>query len=108
MFFDATSFNQDIGSWTLNTSVNLSTMLTNCGMNTTNYSLTLMGWANDVFTRGVPINLTLGASDLTYDNTVRSTGLTFNDAVSARTFLVTAGIPPDGAGWTITGDSDVS
>ena len=108
MFFDATSFNQDIGSWTLNTSVNLSTMLTNCGMNTTNYSLTLMGWANDVFTRGVPINRTLGASDLTYDNTVRSTGLTFNDAVSARTFLVTAGTPPTGAGWTITGDSDVS
>jgi surface protein len=108
MFNGTTAFNQNLGDWNLNANVDLGSMLNSCGMNTANYSLTLMGWANDAFLRGVPINRSLGATGRTYNNTVRATGLTFNDAVSARTFLTTAGTPPTGAGWTISGDSDVS
>ena len=106
MFDGATSFNHSLENWELRLAgVNLAAMLNNCGMNTVNYSRTLIGLANYVHANeGTPSGLTLGASGMTYDNTVY-TGIGsghFTDAVSARDYLTTT------ATATITGDSNVS
>ena len=66
MFENATSFNQDLSVWPLRTSgVQMVSMLDNCGMNTENYSRTLIGWANRVYANGGPNSTTLGASGRT-------------------------------------------
>lgn len=100
MFSGATAFNQNIGAWSLRTAgVNMSSMLNGCGMNTENYSRTLIGWANSVDAAGnLPAAVTLGASGRTYNNTNYG-GTTYTDAVTARAYLVSAS--PDPA-WTIT------
>jgi hypothetical protein len=86
MFSAATSFNQDIGAWTLNAGVNMTSMLNSSGMDCNNYSATLIGWqANNPTVTG----RTLGASGRQYGT----------NAVAARTGLVTT------QGWTISGDS---
>jgi surface protein len=106
-FNEANSFAKNLGSWSLNTSVNLSSMLnvsnTTIGTNLQEwYSRTLIGWANDVFARGgVPSGRSLGATNRRYNNTAYTTGLQFNDAVSARAYLVNT------AGWTISGDAQI-
>jgi hypothetical protein len=61
-------------------------MLTNCGMDCTNYSATLIGWNNNPAT---PNGRSLGASGRTYET----------NAEAARTNLI------DVKGWTITGDA---
>jgi surface protein len=83
MFTNATSFNQNLGNWTLNSSVNMGFMLNNSGMNCSNYSATLIGWAaNNPSVTG----RTLGA-----------TGRTYNSAgATARSQLTTT------QNWTIT------
>ena len=106
MFRDATSFNQSLENWQLRLGgVNMTSMLDECGMNTVNYSRTLIGWANYVHANsGMPSGAALGALGMTYDNTVY-TGIGsghFTDAVTARAYLTST------ATWTITGDSDVS
>ncbi|RYM32322.1 BspA family leucine-rich repeat surface protein [Brumimicrobium glaciale] len=63
MFRKAVSFNQKIGSWTLNPNVNLLNMLTNSGLDCENYSLTLIDWNNNPNT---PSNLILGAGNMKY------------------------------------------
>ena len=102
MFSGATAFNQNIGSWILRTaSLNMSNMLSNCGMSTENYSRTLIGWANSISTRGnLPANIFLGAVGRTYNCINYVTGQTYNTAVAARTYLDT-GTP----NWTFSGDS---
>jgi hypothetical protein len=89
MFLDATAFNQPIGNWSLNPSVDLADMLDNCGMDCTHYSATLNGWSANPST---PNNRALDALGRRYE-----TG-----AVAARTNLDIT------KNWTITGDALVS
>jgi hypothetical protein len=88
MFSEATAFNQNIGSWNLNASVNLSNMLDNSGMDCSNYAATLIGWQANA---SCPTGRTLGASGLTYGTS----------ATAARDNLVLA-TGSGGKGWTIT------
>ena len=106
MFRGATAFNQDIGSWSLRTAgVDIANMLNSCGMNTENYSRTLIGWANSVDANGdLPSSRVLGATGRTYNATAYVSGQTYNDAVAARAYLT--GAAPDPA-WTINNDSQV-
>jgi hypothetical protein len=103
----ANSFAQSLGNWSLNSAAVLTTMLnvssSTIGTNLQEwYSRTLIGWANDVFARGgVPSNRSLGANNRRYNNIAYTTGLQFNDAVSARSYLVNS------AGWTISGDAQI-
>jgi hypothetical protein len=100
-FLNATSFNQDIGGWQLNTSLtNMTAMLNNCGMSEENYSRTLMGWANQVSLNDGPINVTLGALGRQYSDINYTTGGTFNNGVDARAYLISRG-------WAITGDTRI-
>jgi surface protein len=106
-FANANNFAQSLGDWKLNPNVTLTSTLnlsnTTIGTNLQEwYSRTLIGWANDVFARGgVPSGRSLGATNRRYNNTAYTTGLQFNDAVSARAYLVNT------AGWTITGDAQI-
>jgi surface protein len=85
MFRDATVFNQNLGQWNLNSSINLGLMFNNSGMDCTNYSETLIGWANNP---NVPAGRSLGASGRQFGT----------NAQTARDFLVNT------KGWTITDD----
>jgi Putative metal-binding motif/Secretion system C-terminal sorting domain/Mycoplasma protein of unknown function, DUF285 len=89
MFQNASSFNQSIGTWTLNAAVNLTTMLDNCGMDCTNYSATLIGWNNNPATNNGRF---LGASGRKFEA----------NAVAARTNLDIS------KSWTIIGDGLVA
>ncbi|TPD65910.1 BspA family leucine-rich repeat surface protein [Flavobacterium microcysteis] len=86
MFVQATAFNQNIGSWQLNPNADMTSMLDFSGMDCTNYSLTLQGWANNP---NIPTGRNLGASYKQYGT----------NAETARNFLINT------KGWTITGDS---
>jgi hypothetical protein len=104
MFSGASSFNRDIGAWSLRTAgVNMLNMLNGSGMSTENYSRTLIGWANYVSANSdAPANVTLGATGRTYNNTAYVSGQTYNDAAAARAYLT--GSPPT---WTITDGGQV-
>lgn len=84
-FVSASSFNQNLGNWNLNAAVNLGSMLNTNGMDCTNYSATLIGWAANPST---PSGRSLGATGRRYGT----------NAASARTTLTAT------LGWTITGD----
>ncbi|MBE0638760.1 MAG: BspA family leucine-rich repeat surface protein, partial [Bacteroidales bacterium] len=86
MFSGASAFNQNIGSWTFNSTVNLTNMLDNCGMDCSIYSATLTGWYANPST---PNGLSLGADGRQYNCS----------AYAARTILT--GVK----GWSINGDS---
>ncbi|OJX53193.1 MAG: hypothetical protein BGO88_15685, partial [Flavobacterium sp. 38-13] len=86
LFEGASAFNQNIGKWKLNSNVSMANMLDNSGMDCTNYSLTLQGWANNANT---PSGRNLRAIGRQYGT----------NAEAARTLLTTT------KGWTITGDS---
>jgi surface protein len=105
MFSGATSFNQDLSAWDITgiTAPNsMGSMLNNSGMNTENYSRTLIGWANTVSgNANAPADVALGATGRTY-NATNYGGTPYNNAVDARNYLT--GVSPDPA-WTISGDS---
>ncbi|WP_154859498.1 BspA family leucine-rich repeat surface protein [Cyclobacterium xiamenense] len=86
MFAGASAFNQNLGSWTLNPGVNLSNMLDDSGLDCTNYSATLIGWAEN---NTEVVDKTLGANGLSYGT----------NAAAARTTLTTTRI------WSILGDT---
>jgi surface protein len=66
------------------------------------YSRTLIGWANNIFSRGgVVTGRSLGASGRRYNNINYVLGQQFNNAVDARDYLVNT------LGWTISGDATV-
>ena len=85
MFSDAISFNQSLANWTLNPNVNLILMFSYGGLNCTNYSATLNGWAANPAT---PSGRSLGAHGRQYGTS----------AVAARTYL------DIDKGWTFTND----
>ena len=85
MFINTTTFNQNLGNWKLNSSVDLSSMLASSGLSCQNYALTLKGWAENPST---PTNKNLGATNVKYG----TVGKTYRD------FLTTQ------KGWTFSGD----
>ena len=85
MFKYAKFFNQPIGNWNLTALINNQFMLDSCGMDCTNYSTTLIGWANNINT---PNGISLGAKKIKYGT----------NAVSSRNYLINT------KGWTINGD----
>ena len=106
MFLFATSFNQDLGALKINSVTNMGSMLSfdsfyPTSMSTENYSRTLIGFANSHYAGNAQNNVPFGAATLTYNNTAYTTGNQFNDAVSARNYLVNT------AGWTITDGGQV-
>ena len=102
-FNGATAFNQNLGLWQLDSVTDLRFIFANSGMSTANYTDTIVGWANYVFTNGVPINVNMSSQTGRTFDTSRSGGANFADAGAARTYLTTA--TPTGAGWTISGDT---
>jgi hypothetical protein len=87
MFYNASSFNQSLGNWVLpySYSLDLSHMLSFCGMDCANYSATLIGWS----TPNVSEAVGLGAYGLHYGT----------NAQSARNHLINT------KNWNITGDT---
>jgi surface protein len=107
MFSGATSFNQNLGAWELRRlGITLGSLFNNSGMNSANYTDTIVDYANYVFTNSPkqPVSVSmLNQTGRTFD-TSRSGGSNFANAGVARTFLTTA-TTSDGAGWTITNDT---
>jgi surface protein len=106
-FFNSPVFNQDLGNWVLRTNV-LMTQMLNVSNSTIGenfqeaYSRTLIGWANNIYSRGgVVTGRSLGANNRRYNSTNYVSGEQFNNAVDARDYLVTT------LGWTITGDAAI-
>lgn len=67
MFNAATAFNQNLGSWDLTSITSMAQMLTGSGLSPTNYGESLLGWSQNVNT---PESITLGADDLYYEDTL--------------------------------------
>jgi surface protein len=63
MFEGDTAFNEDLGSWNITHVSNLADALDYTAISTTNFDATLAGWADEAV---IP-DLTLGATNLTYD-----------------------------------------
>jgi surface protein len=85
MFSNAQAFNKNLGAWKLNPSVLMTSMLYNCGMDCSNYTATLMGWATN---NPTITGRTLGANGRNYGT----------NAVADRNTLTLS------RGWTINGD----
>jgi hypothetical protein len=98
-------FNQSLGTWFLRPTSTIIFMLdvSNATIGTNlqeGYSRTLIGWANNIFSRGgVVTGRSLGANNRRYNNINYVSGQQFNNAVDARDYLVNT------LGWTITGDA---
>jgi len=102
MFGSADVFNQDLGSWDISSLSTATSMFSNSGMSTENYSRTLIGWANSAYAGNAPSNVDFRfQSNMNYNNTAYTTGNQFNDAVSARSYLVNT------KNWDISGDTQV-
>lgn len=98
-FNGATSFNQNLANWQLDSVSDLRFVFANSGMSTANYTDTIVGWANYVFTSGAPINVDMSSQTGRTFDTSRSGGANFATAGDARTYLTTT------AGWTISSDT---
>jgi len=88
MFRFAISFNQSLAVWEFNTSADLVLLFDNSGIDCSNYTFTLQGWAANTNT---PSNLEFGAQNVEYGN----------EAINARDSLINI------LGWTISGDIDL-
>jgi surface protein len=103
-FFLASSFNQNLGAWTLRTAgTNLLQIFSGTNMSCQNYTDTIVSWANKIQLNGGPLNTNMATQTGRRFDGTRSGGAGFASATAARTFLTTA--TPTGAGWTITGDT---
>jgi parallel beta-helix repeat protein len=82
MFNSADVFSSNLGNWDIRSFTgSMSGMFQNSGMNTVDYSNTLIGWANTVDIFNAPLTKSLGTNTLTYNST----------ASAAVTILTTAG-----------------
>ena len=80
MFRGATSFNQDLGDWT-SYAINRHDMFDGSGLDCTNYSLTLFGWANNTSASDVQ----LGAYGMEYGTDVSDA---INELVTNRNWMI--------------------
>ena len=99
IMFYGTSFNQNLSSWSLNSSLTSALiMLHPSSMSQANYTDTLVGWANTVFTNSAPysVNFTGNSFSTKFDAT-RSGGANFSTAQDAYNYLVGAT-----ASWSIS------
>jgi hypothetical protein len=98
MFNAASSFNQSLGSWQLRKAgVDMTNMFASAGMSTSNWSQTLVGWANWVASAAVdtPASVSINASPSQYSTVTYGSG-TYTTGAAARAYL-TGGTPS----WTI-------
>ena len=104
MFRSATSFNQNLSIWNLNTSsFSAARTFDGSGMSTDNYTDTVVGWANYVYTNSAPYTVSMSTQNtMTFDRG-RSGGANFVDAGAARDYLTGAT-----ANWTISGDTEIN
>jgi hypothetical protein len=99
-----TSFNQNLSTWNLNTSSFVAqTTFRYSGMSTDNYTDTIVGWANYVYTNSAPYTVNMASQTGRTFNRLRSGGANFADAGAARDYLTGAT-----ANWTITGDIEIN
>ena len=103
--FRGTNFDNNIGSWQLNSGLTTMNSIFRDGLlpSSANYTDSIVGWANYVFTNGSPFSVNMTSQQLKTFDTSRSGGANFATAGAARTYLTTA--TPTGAGWTISGDT---
>ena len=102
--FRNTDFDNNIGNWQLNSGLTtLGSIFRTSGISTANYTDTIVGWANYVFTNGAPLNIPADSQFGRTFDTSRGGGANFANAGAARTYLTT--VTPTGAGWTISGDT---
>ena len=80
MFKEATSFNQDLGDWTSH-AINRHDMFVGSGLDCTNYSLTLFGWANNTSASHVQ----LGANGMEYGTDVSDV---INELITNRNWII--------------------
>ena len=67
MFSFATTYDQSMELWDISSVTNMNNMLIKAGLSVVNYQSTLQGWSTlDAGEVQVPLNLTLGATDLQY------------------------------------------
>jgi len=104
LFYSATSFNQNLSSWALNSSLSsLNYIFGDTNMSTANYTDTIVGWANYVYTNSAPYTVDMSSQiDMTFDRG-ESGGANFTDAGEARDYLTGAT-----ANWTISGDTEIN
>jgi len=65
MFFNATSFDQDISSWQIDSLTKANSMLDNTAMSTANYDELLKSWDTQAGNKGVT-GVQLGAAGVTF------------------------------------------
>jgi len=108
MLFENTTFNQDIGNMTLGTGLtNMKYFYyKNTTLSDSNYTSTIVGWANQVYNNSAPYNVDASniatLTGLQFLN-LEDGGSNFADAGEARDYLTGAT-----AGWTITGDTRIN
>jgi len=98
--FQSTSFNQNLGSWSLNSSLTDASLIfaSNTALSQANYTDTLVGWANTVFTNSAPYSVDFtGNSFSTKFDATRSGGANFITAQDAYDYLIGAT-----ASWSIS------
>ena len=102
VFISNTAFNQDLSGWNISKVTTMGNMFDEAtGFSIENYSRTLIGWANAHFAGDAQDGVNLSNVEPQYNNTAYTTGNQFNDAVSARAYLVGT------AGWTISDGGQV-
>lgn len=96
--FPGPNFDQSLETFVLNPNVNIQSLINRQVISPTNYARTLIGWANNIFSRGgVVVNRNFGATDVKYSTaTINDIPGEFDNAVDARNYLVNT------LGWTIT------